>query len=177
MRLQENNLIMEQYSLINEKKKLPKGFVPFKKGHGKKKGKEDDKKDTKSKKKNPFASLKKESADIYATMSEAPMSGDDMQLQSDAGINDQHNSEAMSWEVIKQLAGELEEVELNERIYNAIKGGKLDLDTFLSYLGSTQADVYDCMNTTDGEYENDPDGDFRQSHADGDQDAINWAEQ
>lgn len=157
---------MEQYALINEKKKLPKGFVPFKKGHGKKKGKEDDKKDSKGKKKNPFASMKKESADIYATMSEAPMTADDMQLQSDAGLNDQHSSESMSWEVIKQLAGELEEVELNMRIYNAIKGGKLDLDTFLSYLGSTQADVYDCMNDSDGE-----------NDSDGDQDAINWAEQ
>lgn len=87
MRLQENNLIMEQYALINEKKKLPKGFVPFKKGHGKKKGKEDDKKDSKGKKKNPFASLKKESAAIYATMSEAPMTADDQQLQADAGIS------------------------------------------------------------------------------------------
>ena len=83
MRLQENNLIMEQYALIHEKKKLPKGFVPFKKGHGKK--------DSKGKKKNPFASMKKESADIYATMSEAPMTADDQQLQQDAGINQEQS--------------------------------------------------------------------------------------
>jgi len=171
MRLQENNLIMEQYALIHEKKKLPKGFVPFKKGHGKKKGKDDA--DSKDKKKNPFASLKKESVEIYSTMAEAPMTADDMQLQKDAGINDQHGSEPMTWDDIKQLASEIAEEDLNERIYNAIKGGTLDLDTFLSYLGTTQADVYDCMNPD----EDDSDGDFKQSHAEGDQDAVNWAEQ
>ena len=101
---------MERYALINEKKKLPKGFIPFKKGHGKKK----DKEDSKDKKKNPFASLKKESADIYATMDEAPMSGDDMQLQQDAGMSNE--------EIIA-------EYQKNDHIiYSALKKQKLLMD-------------------------------------------------
>ena len=153
---------MEQYALIHEKKKLPKGFVPFKKGHGKKKGKED----SKDKKKNPFASLKKESA----------MSGDDMQLQKDAGINEgseeyEIDNRDTSTTTLRLRDGTEVDVDPFELMINLIENaGTANEGMCLDFVNKIREAL-------DGNHDHDSTAEFRQRHADGDQDAINWGEQ